>query len=92
MQSPQRSTPSPPFPTPAPPPSLYPPQASLHHVPSHPILSLQRFTLSDLEIEAGERAEALRQMEACAAAMAVSHGSKSTLLRAARERLAELRA
>ena len=65
-------------------------EAALAHVPAHALLALQRFTLCDLELESGDAAEARRQMEACAEAVAISYGAKSALRAAARERWEEL--
>ena len=64
-------------------------EAALSHVPCHPILSLQRFTLCDLELHCGDQASALRQMQACAEAMEISHGEASSMRQAACERFAE---
>ena len=66
-------------------------EAALAHVPAHPLLALQRFTLSDLERQAGQFAEARRQMEACVAAVEVSSATASALRAQARAVLDELR-
>ena len=66
-------------------------EMALMHVPHHPLLALQRFTLCDLERQAGDLESARRQMEACAAAVEVSCAARSALREQARAVLLELR-
>lgn len=62
-------------------------EVALSHIPLHPILSLQRFTLSDLELASGNDSAAREQMALTAAAMRVTHTQGSELRRLAAERL-----
>ena len=66
-------------------------EAALAHVPSHPMLALQRFTLSDLEGACGEPRAALRVMDACAAAVELTASTSSSLRAQAASSLAGLR-
>ncbi|KAL1529541.1 hypothetical protein AB1Y20_000486 [Prymnesium parvum] len=61
-------------------------EVTLHHVPYHPLLALQHFTLCDLELEVGDRSRAKAQMEACTKGLAISHGKESSVRSAAHER------
>ena len=67
-------------------------EAVLAHVPAHPLLALQRFTLADLESACGNASRAQATMEACASALELTAATHSTLRGQARERLRELRA
>mmetsp|Transcript_26027 Transcript_26027/g.52177 ORF Transcript_26027/g.52177 Transcript_26027/m.52177 type:complete len:169 (-) Transcript_26027:179-685(-) len=60
--------------------------------PHHPLLALQRFTLADLELACGDRPAALRAMEACTTAIALTAATRSPLRLQAEARLAEMRA
>jgi len=66
-------------------------EATLAHVPAHPLLALQRFTLADLENECGDAAAALEAMEACAAALELTAPTRSSLREQAAARLGEMR-
>ena len=77
----------------------------MDRTPCHPLLALQRFTLCDLELACTDLEqsteephgashgahEALRQMEACSAAVEVGCATHSELRLQATERLEDLR-
>ena len=66
-------------------------QRTLAHLPCHPMLALQQYTLADLEMAVGEPRRALELMEVCSAALDVTAADGCTVRTQARERLAELR-
>lgn len=65
-------------------------ERTLGHLPAHPLLALQQYTLSDLEAAVGERTAALAAMARCSAAMDVTLPEGSSLRAQAAARLAEL--
>lgn len=56
---------------------------TLGHVPSHPLLALQLFTLGDLELRLGRTGEAMVHLEASARALAVCYGQDAAITRSA---------
>lgn len=65
-------------------------EATLAHVPNHPLLALQLFTLGDLEAACGRENEARNALKRAETMLVVSTGADSELCTAARTRLASL--
>eukprot|EP00965_Chrysotila_dentata_P198001 6178542-Pleurochrysis_carterae.AAC.2 len=65
-------------------------QAALAHVPNHPLLALQRYTLADLYFENGETDTAAETMRLCMHALRVTHGEDGDLYQQACTRLRQI--
>lgn len=64
---------------------------ALAHIPHHPLLALQRFTLSDLELAGNEPRAALEQMALVDEAMKISYPHGSAMRQEAAARLAAMK-
>lgn len=65
-------------------------EMSLAHVPAHPLLALQRFTLADLERSCGDECAARLCMQECVSAIELTSATRSSLRGQAREVLRDL--